>query len=171
MTFIERWQTLIAGLFGLGGGAIAYFGALRAANRQVAAIESQTEASNKSRTESEQRSRHAMLLAIRTEARRLEVEAAARKAALPSAPQWSNLKKPDAIIPSSALLRGERTEIALLGTEIQDEVAALAAWLDRYNAHAQTRGVSVDGGILADQQLLDLVDELIKYANGIELRF
>ena len=168
--FAYHWQTLIAGLLGLAGGVITYVGALRAANRQVAGIERQTEAARRSRADAEDRSRHAIRLAIRAEADRLESEAIARKQALPSRPQWSNLQKPDAIIPSSALLRGERTEIALLPTETQDEMPRLRRGSTKYNAHVQTRAVSVDSGILADQQLLDLVDELIKYAKGIDWR-
>ncbi len=113
----EQWQTLIAGLLGLAGGVIAYLGARHAASRQVAAVESQTVASRDALAEAEERSRNAVIWAIRSEARRLESEAHARRRALPSAPQPADLDKGAIIIASSPLLRGERERISRSSTQ------------------------------------------------------
>jgi hypothetical protein len=41
---VDHWQTLIAGVFALLGGGVAYIGALQAARRQVKAVNAQTSA-------------------------------------------------------------------------------------------------------------------------------
>jgi hypothetical protein len=162
----EHWQTLIAGLLGLAGGVIAYLGARHAASRQVAAVERQTEASQGALAEVEGRTRNAVIWAIRSEARRLESEAQARRRALPSAPQPANLDKEALLIASSPLLRGERADISLVSIEIQEQLADLSLLLDQYNAHVQTRGVNVLGTII-DNETLSLLDTLMTLSRDL----
>ena len=70
------------------------------------------------------------------------------------------------IIASSSLLRGERADISLVDTEIQQQLADLSLLLDQYNAHVQTRGVNVLGTII-DKEVLDLLDTLMNISRDL----
>jgi len=51
----REWQTLLAGLLGLGGGVLAYIGAIRAGRRQVAAVTNQIEDARSARRQIDER--------------------------------------------------------------------------------------------------------------------
>ena len=161
------WGSLIAGLLGVGAGVIAYAGAMRAASRQVDAIEQQIADARQARAAEEERGRHAIRWAVRLEALRIERAALERRReGFPSQPGWSNMDRPDARIAESPLLRGERAEFSLLSKEEQDSFGALASWVHQYNSHVDTRRASADG-LLVDQGLLDMLDQMIERAGTI----
>jgi hypothetical protein len=126
MHWLEEWQTLVAGFLGLAGGVVAFYGALKAANRQVAAVrqaasdqvnavQEPLEDARAARKEIDNRGLSIIKWAVRAEAMRLEAAVLARKdRALPSGPQRAARNREQYLIASSALLRGEREDMSLL---------------------------------------------------------
>jgi hypothetical protein len=156
------WQTLIAGLLGLAGGVIAYVGALRAANRQVVAVQQQIADLRAARCQDDDRHRSVLQWAIRTEGRRLGAAVQAlRGNALPSQPQPASRSREQLIIQSSPLLRGERAEMALLDDQMRSLLEEVAGIVDEYNARIETANAStITRGPQIDQQILTLIDRL-----------
>jgi hypothetical protein len=163
---VNDWQTLVAGVLGLAGGGIAYVGALRAAKRQVAAVQRQTEDMRAARRQIDERQLSVLIWAIRVEGRRLGAAVQAlRGNALPPRPQPAARLREQLIIQSSPLLRGERAEMALLDNDTRSLLEEVAEIVDRYNARIETVNAdTVTGGPLIDQQILDLIDHLAKRA-------
>lgn len=129
----REWQTLLAGLLGLGGGVLAYIGAIRAGRRQVAAVTNQIEDARSARRQIDERRLSVMRWAVRTEANRLAAAVTAlRNRALPSGPQLAARSREQLVIESSPLLRGEREEISLLDDRTRAHLEKLARVLDEY---------------------------------------
>jgi hypothetical protein len=156
----HEWQSLIAGLLGLAGGVIAYLGAIRAANRQVAALKDQIKDAQTARRLTDERRLSVIKWAVSAEGRRLDaVVSALRHRALPSAPQPAARRREQLIIRSSPLLRGEWEEIALLDDRTRGLLEELAELVDKYNSRIET-AVEQGHGPLIEQETLDLIDHL-----------
>jgi hypothetical protein len=167
--FLYDWQTLVAGLLGLAGGVIAYWGALLAANRQVAAIREQLGDAQQARKSAERRQTHALIWSLEIELRWLISTARLLRSALPSQPQWSQLTKANLMIGCGPLLRGER-DISLLGEEPKFRLEEVARRLADYNAYIGTRPTSGEGGTLVDAEVpkrIDLIIDSADYLSGI----
>jgi hypothetical protein len=162
VTLLYDWQSLAAGLLGLAAGVIAYIGAIRAANRQVAALKEQIEDARTERRLVDERRLRQLEWAIRAEGTRLHAAVLAlRDRALPSAPQAAARRRQQLLIDSSPLLRGEWDEISLLDDQTRARLEEVAGILDEYNLRIQT-AVDVGPGPnpLIDQEILALVDRL-----------
>lgn len=162
VALLYDWQSLAAGLLGLTAGVIAYIGAIRAANRQVAALKEQIEDARTARRLVDERRLRQLEWAIRAEGTRLHATVLAlRGRALPSAPQAAARRRQQLLIDSSPLLRGEWDEISLLDDQTRARLEEVAGILDEYNLRIQT---AVDVGLgpnpLIDQEILALVDRL-----------
>ena len=164
---LYNWQTLIAGLLGLAGGLIAYFGAMSAAKKQVAAAERQLDDARTARALSDTRQKNAVVWALRLEAARLTRAAGNWHTVLPRGQQPVRYSKEHLRISSSPTLRAEREDISLLDVETQDARGDLARALDNYNAHIDTRS-ETDLGPRIDPVTLDLLGVLINAAKSLE---
>ena len=176
MVSICDWQTLIAGLGGglIGGGLtvvagfLAYRGALRAADQQVAAVKSQIAALQAEREETDERRRSVVKWAVRAEGQWLGITAAAILRALPSRPQPAARSREQLVIASSPLLRGEREDIALLDDRTRDLLEEVAETLNDYNSRITTAALPDGLHPLIDQEVLDLVDRLTRLAADLQ---
>jgi hypothetical protein len=135
------WGSLTGGVIGgmLGGGltvlagVIAYVGAIRAANRQVAVIEKQ-------QAEADRRRRRVIEWTVKAEGSRLEMAADFIERLLPYFPKNDETKasREQLTIESSPLLRGERQDMALLDDRTQAVLEEVATILAEYNLRVQT---------------------------------
>ena len=162
VALLYDWQSLAAGLLGLAAGVIAYIGAIRAANRQVAALKEQIEEARTARRLVDERRLRQLEWAIRAEGTRLHAAVLAlRGRALPSAPQAAARRRQQLLIDSSPLLRGEWDEISLLNDQRRARLEEVAGILDEYNLRIQTAlDVGLGPNPLIDQEILALVDRL-----------
>jgi hypothetical protein len=159
--FFRDQGSIIAGVLALAAGIIAYIGAIKAANRQVAALKEQIEDTRTARRLADERRLSVVKWAIRAEGTRLQAAVLAlRGRALPSAPQPAARPRQQLVIDSSPLLRGERDEISLLDDETRLRLEAVAGILDEYNLRIQTAVDAGGLGPLIDQEILALVDRL-----------
>jgi hypothetical protein len=159
IALLHDWQSLAAGLLGLAGGVIAYIGAIRAANRQVAALKDQIEDARTARRVADERRVSQIKWAVRVEGGRLELAISALRRALPPAPQAAARRRQQLIIETSPLLRGEWEEMSLLNDQTRARLEEVAGILDEYNLRIET-AADVGLGPLIDQDILALVDRL-----------
>ena len=159
----REWQSLIAGVLGgvlaLAAGVIAYIGAIRAANRHVAALKGQIEDARATRRLADERKLSVIKWAIRAEGTRLHAAVSALQRALPSAPQPPNRRRQQLEIESSPLLRGEWEEIALLDDQTRAVLERVAGIVGEYNLRIETAPDAGHGPFI-DQEILDLVNRL-----------
>ena len=160
--FFRDQGSIIAGVLALAAGIMAYIGAIKAANRQVAVLKDQVEDARRERRLTDKRRLSVIKWALRAEGTRLHATVLAlRGRALPSAPQAAARRRQQLLIDSSPLLRGEWDEISLLDDQTRARLEEVAGILDEYNLRIQT---AVDVGLgpnpLIDQEILALVDRL-----------
>jgi hypothetical protein len=185
--WLDHWQTLFAGVLGVGGGVIAYIGAMRAAkrqvdgatvaaDRQVAAMKAQLDEARDARRESDERRRSVIKWAVQAEARRLEAAVWALEppprgnGALPSAgPRYASRRTEQLLIASSPLLRGEWEELVLLGDETRALLEEVGAALDGYNSRIKTASQKTDAGPLITTETLAMIQDLSKLVRRLRV--
>ncbi len=157
VAWLYRWQTLAAGLVGGGlalvaavivykaaiGAARQQIAAMRqAADDQIAAIQKHLADTQAARRQADEQKRSVIEWAVRAERRRLEAAIWALSptggGALPSGPQPASRRREQLVIESSALLRGEREDIALLDDRRRALLEDVAAAIDDYNSRIGT---------------------------------
>ena len=152
--WVYDYQSLIAGGLGLAAGVIAYVGALKAAKRQVAAIQSQIEDTQAARRQADERLRSVIEWSVRAEGRRLKAAVWARRGRmLPSAPQKTDRSPRELVIASSPLLRGERKDMALLDDTMRRRLEEVGKAIDDYNACIEAGGLVIGGTMITPQTL------------------
>ena len=159
--FFRDQGSIIAGVLALAAGIMAYIGAIKAANRQVAVLKDQVEDARTERRLTDKRRLSVIKWALRAEGTRLHaVVLALRGRALPSAPQPAARSAEQLVIESSPLLRGEHgTEMALLDDQTRAVLEKVAGIVAEYNSRIET-AVVVNQGPLIDHEILALVDSL-----------
>jgi hypothetical protein len=138
---------------------MAYIGAIKAANRQVAVLKDQVEDARRERRLTDKRRLSVIKWALRAEGTRLHAAVLAlRGGALPSAPQPAARSAEQLVIESSPLLRGEHgAEMALLDDQTPAVLEKVAGIVAEYNSRIET-AVVVNQGPLIDHEILALVD-------------
>ena len=83
--------------------------------------------------------------------------------ALPSASGYAARTNEQLVIETSALLRGEREDMALLDDETRELLREIADTLDAYNLRIKAAKVGIEGPLI-DQRALELIAQLEKLA-------
>jgi hypothetical protein len=152
MGWLYDWQSLIAGVLGLGGGGLAYIGV----KKQINDLKNE-------RQRTDDRRRSTIMWAVRFEAQRLEIAATAVKST--SAGRKFEILM---TIEGGPLLRGERDDMALLGGPVIDLIKQAAEALNQYNTAVSRANAPGPGPRLITPPMHTSLDHLIEAAQKLQ---